>query len=158
MEEKRIYPVLPLRNVVVFPHTVLPIFVGRRRSLAAFEESMKKDKLLVLVTQKVEEEEEPQPEGLYNFGTLAQILQNVKLPDGTERVIVEALKRVKIEKYIKLEPFFEAEVIEINEKFEITPRIEALARVTLDLYADYVRLSKKIPIDSLSAVQEIGDP
>jgi ATP-dependent Lon protease len=158
MEEKKIYPVLPLRNVVVFPHTVLPIFVGRRKSLASFEESMKKDKLLVLVTQKVEEEEDPTPDSLYNIGTLAQILQNVKLPDGTERVIVEAIKRVKIEKYLKTEPYFEAEVTEIDEKFEITPRIEALTRVTLDLYTDYVRLSKKIPIDSLSAVQEIGDP
>lgn len=158
MEEKRVYPVLPLRNVVVFPHTVLPIFVGRRKSLASFEEAMKKDKLLVLVTQKVEEEEDPTPEGLYQIGVLAQILQNVKLPDGTERVIVEAIKRVKIENYTKLEPYFEAEVIEIDEKIEITSKIEALTRVTFDLYADYVRLSKKIPIDSLTAVQDIGDP
>lgn len=158
MEEKRIYPILPLRNVVVFPHTVLPIFVGRRKSLASFEEAMKKDKLLVLVTQKIEEEEDPEPDGLYNIGVLAQILQNVKLPDGTERVIVEAIKRVKIENYTKVEPYFEAEVIEIDEKVEITPKIEALTRVTLDLYADYVRLSKKIPIDSLTAVQDIGDP
>ncbi len=82
----------------------------------------------------------------------------MKLPDGTERVIVEAIKRVKIENYTKVEPYFEAEVIEIDEKVEITPKIEALARVTLDLYADYVRLSKKIPIDSLTAVQDIGDP
>lgn len=158
MEEKRIYPILPLRNVVVFPHTVLPIFVGRRKSLASFEEAMKKDKLLVLVTQKIEEEEDPEPDGLYNIGVLAQILQNVKLPDGTERVIVEAIKRVKIENYTKVEPYFEAEVTEIDEKVEITPKIEALTRVTLDLYADYVRLSKKIPIDSLTAVQDIGDP
>lgn len=158
MEEKRIYPVLPLRNVVVFPHTVLPIFVGRRKSLASFEEAMKKDKLLILVTQKLEEEEDPTPEGLYQIGVLAQILQNVKLPDGTERVIVEAIKRVKIENYTKVESYFEAEVIEIDEKVEITPKIEALTRVTLDLYADYVRLSKKIPIDSLTAVQDIGDP
>lgn len=158
MEEKRIYPVLPLRNVVVFPHTVLPIFVGRKKSLASFEEAMKKDKLLILVTQKIEEEEDPTPEGLYQIGVLAQILQNVKLPDGTERVIVEAIKRVKIENYTKVEPYFEAEVIEIDEKVEITSIIEALTRVTLDLYADYVRLSKKIPIDSLTAVQDIGDP
>lgn len=158
MEEKKIYPVLPLRNVVVFPHTVLPIFVGRRKSLTSFEEAMKKDKLLVLVTQKVEEEEDPTPEGLYEIGVLAQILQNVKLPDGTERVIVEAIKRVKIENYTKVEPYFEAEVIVIDEKVEITSKIEALTRVTLDLYADYVRLSKKIPIDSLAAVQDIEDP
>lgn len=158
MEEKRIYPVLPLRNVVVFPHTVLPIFVGRRKSLASFEEAMKKDKLLVLVTQRIEEEEDPTPEGLYQIGVLAQILQNVKLPDGTERVIVEAIKRVKIENYTKIEPYFEAEVVEIEDKIEITPHIEALTRVTLDLYADYVRLSKKIPIDSLAAVQDVGDP
>ncbi|MCX8095375.1 MAG: endopeptidase La [Caldisericia bacterium] len=158
MEKKTIYPVLPLRNVVVFPHTVLPIFVGRRKSLASFEEAIKKDKLLILVTQKIEEEEDPTPEGLYEIGVLAQILQNVKLPDGTERVIVEAIKRVKIENYTKVEPYFEAEVTEIEDKVEITPKIEALTRVTLDLYADYVRLSKKIPIDSLTAVQDIGDP
>lgn len=158
MENKRIYPVLPLRNVVVFPNTVLPIFVGRRKSLASLEESLKKDKLIVLVTQKVEEEEEPNIEGLYNFGTLSQVLQSVKLPDGTERVIVEAIKRVKIESYTKTDPFLEAEVLEIDEKFEITPKIEALTRVVLDLYSEYVRLSKKIPIDTLTTIQDIDNP
>ena len=158
MENKRIYPVLPLRNVVVFPNTVLPVFVGRRRSLASLEESLKKDKLIILVTQKVEEEEEPDVEGLFNIGTLAQILQSVKLPDGTERVIVEAIKRVKIISYTKKEPFLEAEVLEIEEKFETTPKLEALTRVTLDLYSEYVKLSKKIPIDTLTTIQDIDNP
>lgn len=158
MENKKIYPVLPLRNVVVFPNTVLPVFVGRRRSLASLEESLKKDKLLILVTQKVEEEEEPDIEGLFNIGTLAQILQSVKLPDGTERIIIEAIKRVKIMSYTKKEPFLEAEVLEIEEKFETTPKLEALTRVTLDLYSEYVKLSKKIPIDTLTTIQDIDNP
>lgn len=158
MENKKIYPVLPLRNVVVFPNTVLPIFVGRRRSLYSLEESLKKDKLIILVTQKIEEEEEPDVEGLFNIGTLAQVLQSVKLPDGTERVIVEAIKRIKILSFTKKEPFLEAEVIEIDEKFEKTPKIEALTRVTLDLYSEYVKLSKKIPIDTLTTVQDIDNP
>ncbi|MGQ9844662.1 MAG: endopeptidase La [Caldisericia bacterium] len=158
MENKKIYPVLPLRNVVVFPNTVLPIFVGRRRSLYSLEESLKKDKLIILVTQKIEEEEEPDVEGLFNIGTLAQVLQSVKLPDGTERVIVEAIKRIKILSYTKKEPFLEAEVIEIDEKFEKTPKIEALTRLTLDLYSEYVKLSKKIPIDTLTTIQDIDNP
>jgi len=158
MENKRIYPVLPLRNVVVFPNTVLPIFVGRRKSLSSLEESLKKDKLIILITQRVEEEEEPDVEGLFNIGTLAQILQSVKLPDGTERVIVEAIKRVKILSYTKKEPYLEAEVLEIDEKFENTPKLEALTRVTLDLYSEYVKLSKKIPIDTLTTIQDIDNP
>ncbi|MGB9749542.1 MAG: endopeptidase La [Caldisericia bacterium] len=158
MENKRIYPVLPLRNVVVFPNTVLPIFVGRRKSLSSLEESLKKDKLIILVTQRIEEEEEPDVEGLFTIGTLAQILQSVKLPDGTERVIVEAIKRVKILSYTKKEPFLEAEVLEIDEKFENTPKLEALTRVTLDLYSEYVKLSKKIPIDTLTTIQDIDNP
>lgn len=158
MEYKRIYPVLPLRNVVVFPNTVLPIFVGRRRSLASLEESLKKDKLIVLITQKIEEEEDPDINGLYNIGTLAQILQSVKLPDGTERVIVEAIKRVKVDNYVKTEPYLEAEVLEIDEKFEITQKVEALTRVTLELYSEYVKLSKKIPIDTLSSLQGLDNP
>ncbi len=158
MENKRIYPVLPLRNVIVFPNTVLPIFVGRRKSLLSLEESLKKDKLIVLITQKKEEEEEPEVEDLYEIGTLAQILQSVKLPDGSERVIVEAIKRIKILSYTKKDPFLEAEVYEIDEKFEKTPKLEALTRVTLNLYSEYVKLSKKIPIDTLTTVQDIDNP
>jgi len=158
MENKRIYPVLPLRNVVVFPNTVLPIFVGRRTSLLSLEESLKKDKLIVLITQKREEDEEPNVENLFEIGTLAQILQSVKLPDGSERVIVEAIKRIKIISYTKKEPFLEAEVEEIDEKFEKSPKLEALTRVTLDLYSEYVKLSKKIPIDTLTSIQDIDNP
>lgn len=158
MENKRIYPVLPLRNVVVFPNTVLPIFVGRRKSLLSLEESLKKDKLIVLITQKREEDEEPNVENLFEIGTLAQILQSVKLPDGSERVIVEAIKRIKILSYTKKDPFLEAEVEEIDEKFEKSPKLEALTRVTLDLYSDYVKLSKKIPIDTLTTIQDIDNP
>lgn len=158
MENKRIYPVLPLRNVVVFPNTVLPIFVGRRKSLLSLEESLKKDKLIVLITQKREEDEEPNVENLFEIGTLAQILQSVKLPDGSERVIVEAIKRIKIISYTKKDPFLEAEVEEIDEKFEKSPKLEALTRVTLDLYSDYVKLSKKIPIDTLTTIQDIDNP
>ena len=158
MENKRIYPVLPLRNVVVFPNTVLPIFVGRRKSLLSLEESLKKDKLIVLITQKREEDEEPNVENLFEIGTLAQILQSVKLPDGSERVIVEAIKRIKIISYTKKEPFLEAEVEEIDEKFEKSPKLEALTRVTLDLYSEYVKLSKKIPIDTLTTIQDIDNP
>ncbi len=158
MENKRIYPVLPLRNVVVFPNTVLPIFVGRRTSLLSLEESLKKDKLIVLITQKREEDEEPNVENLFEIGTLAQILQSVKLPDGSERVIVEAIKRIKIISYTKKEPFLEAEVEEIDEKFEKSPKLEALTRVTLDLYSEYVKLSKKIPIDTLTTIQDIDNP
>ncbi len=158
MENKRIYPILPLRNVVVFPSTVLPIFVGRRKSLLSLEDSLKKDKLIVLITQKREEDEEPDVENLFEIGTLAQILQSVKLPDGSERVIVEAIKRIKIISYTKKDPFLEAEVEEIDEKFEKTPKLEALTRVTLDLYSEYVKLSKKIPIDTLTTIQDIDNP
>lgn len=99
--------------------------------------------MIVLITQKREEDEEPDVENLFEIGTLAQILQSVKLPDGSERVIVEAIKRIKIISYTKKDPFLEAEVEEIDEKFEKTPKLEALTRVTLDLYSEYVKLSKK---------------
>ncbi len=153
-----IYPLLPLRNVVVLPYMILPIFVGRNKSLLAVNEAVKSDNLLVLLTQKKEEIEDPKPDELYQVGVLARILQHAKLPDGTERIIVEALRRVKVKKFVKTEPFFEVDIEEVREKIQITPRLEALTRVLSDLFSEYIRLGKKIPIDTLSVLQDTQNP
>src|SRR5947207_14380260 len=97
--ESRAYPVLPLRDIVVFPHIIVPLFVGREKSIRALEEVMKNDALVILATQKNASDDDPSPESIYEIGTLATVLQLLKLPDGTVKVLVEGLERARIEKY-----------------------------------------------------------
>ena len=108
------YPVLPLRDIVVFPHMIVPLFVGREKSIRALEEVMKADKFILLATQKNAAEDDPKPDAVYSAGVLASVLQLLKLPDGTVKVLVEGIARAKVVQYVRTDEYYEAEV-------EITP-------------------------------------
>src|ERR687890_1456761 len=107
--ETHAYPVLPLRDIVVFPHMIVPLFVGREKSIRALEEVMKNDALIMLATQKNASDDDPSPDSIYEIGTLASVLQLLKLPDGTVKVLVEGLERAKIQRYTERGEYYEAE-------------------------------------------------
>src|SRR5499425_1099389 len=106
--ETRVYPVLPLRDIVVFPHMIAPLFVGRKKSILALEEVMRSDTFILLATQKNASDDEPATEAIYEIGTLASVLQLLKLPDGTVKVLVEGVQRAKVVKYTDRADYFEA--------------------------------------------------
>lgn len=158
-EEQQEYPVLPLRDVVVFPHMVIPLFVGREKSIAALDEATEKDKQLFLVAQKDAGNDNPTPEEMYEVGTLATILQLLKLPDGTVKVLVEGTQRAKVIKYTETDKTLSAEV-EIQESETLPEREkEVLARSLTTEFEQYVKLNKKLPpeiLSSLSGIDEVG--
>src|SRR5690554_4239136 len=108
-DRDKVYPVLPLRDIVVFPSMIVPLFVGREKSVRALEEVMREDKHILVVTQKNAQEDDPDPEGIYEIGTIASVLQLLKLPDGTVKVLVEGLHRARIDKYVQTQDYFEAQ-------------------------------------------------
>jgi ATP-dependent Lon protease len=124
----RVYPVLPLRDIVVFPGMIVPLFVGREKSVKALEEVMRDDKHILVVTQKNAQDDDPLPEQIYSTGTIATVLQLLKLPDGTVKVLVEGLSRATIDTYVKTEEYFEAEASPLPEPEEDATELEALAR------------------------------
>ncbi len=151
-------PVLPLRDVVVYPHMVIPLFVGRNKSIDAIEAAMREDKQLLLVAQKEADTDEPGFEDLYQAGTLANILQLLKLPDGTVKVLVEGEKRCKIKKYQELDGYFVADIGEINGKIDISEKEqEVLQRTAISCFDQYVKLNNKIPPEVLNALAGIDD-
>lgn len=127
-KDKKNYPVLPLRDIVVFPHMIVPLFVGRDKSVKALEKAMEDDSNLLLVTQKNSDEDEPQPKHLYNVGTVSSILQLLKLPDGTVKVLVEGKTRAKVDKIKDNGQFFEAVAVDLKEDLKESPELFALAR------------------------------
>ncbi len=158
MSDKKILPLLPLRGVLVFPNMVLHLDVGREPSVKALEEAMLKDNRILLVAQKEAKTDEPKPEEIYDLGTIAQVKQMLKLPGGTIRVLVEGLERGRIKKYIEMEPFFRVEVEELIEDEEKNTEIEALMRSVLYQFEQYIKLSKKIPPETLVTVSAIEEP
>ena len=139
-------PVLPLRDVVVYPHMVIPLFVGRERSIDALDAAMKDSKQILLIAQKDAEIDEPDFTDLYQVGTLANILQLLKLPDGTVKVLVEGAERSKILRYQETESFFSAEVEKINDVFNLSVQEQdVLQRTVINSFDQYVKLNKKIP-------------
>ena len=151
-------PVLPLRDVVVYPHMVIPLFVGRNKSIDAIEAAMREDKQLLLVAQKEADTDEPGFEDLYQAGTLANILQLLKLPDGTVKVLVEGEKRCKVKKYQELDGYFVADIGEINGKIDISEKEqEVLQRTAISCFDQYVKLNNKIPPEVLNALAGIDD-
>ena len=122
MDQSQSLPVLPLRDIVVFPHMIVPLFVGREKSVRALEDVMDDDKQILLVTQKNASQDDPSPEDIYMVGTIATVLQLLKLPDGTVKVLVEGGKRVRLTKFIDDESFFQAEA-------ELIPEIEELSLI-----------------------------
>jgi len=154
----QIFPVLPLRDIVVFPHMIVPLFVGRDKSVRALEDVMKDDKQILLVAQKNASQDDPGEEDIHNVGTIASVLQLLKLPDGTVKVLVEGVERAKIESFIENEEFFQAHAEVIEEKEEETPELEALARSVIAQFEQYVKLNRKVPPEVLVSLNQIDEP
>jgi len=151
--------VLPLRDVVVYPHMVIPLFVGRDKSIDAIEAAMKDDKQILLVAQKQADVDEPEFKDLYRAGTLANILQLLKLPDGTVKILVEGEKRCKVDDYHEIDGYFGAAVSEISDRIEISEQEEeVLQRTVISSFDQYVKLNNKIPPEVLNSLAGIDDP
>ena len=153
-----VLPVLPLRNIVVFPHMIVPLFVGRDKSVKALETVMQDDKEIVLVAQKDEAEEDPSADGIYDVGTVGSVLQLLKLPDGTVKVLVEGTRRTKVKRFLSEEPYFEAEIEPIVESDMGEEETAGLVRTAVSQFESYSKLNKKIPPEVLSSVGQIEEP
>ena len=153
------YPVLPLRDIVVFPHMIVPLFVGREKSVNALEEVKREDKQILLVAQKDAQKEDPQSGDLYDVGTLASILQLLKLPDGTIKVLVEGGQRARVTQFADNDSFLEAEANVIAEAESSEERdLDALRRSVVSQFEQYIKLNKKIPPEVLNTVSQIEEP
>ncbi|MCA0303004.1 MAG: endopeptidase La [Proteobacteria bacterium] len=152
------YPVLPLRDIVVFPGMIVPLFVGREKSVKALEEVMKDDKQILLIAQKNASQDDPGPEDIYTIGTLGTVLQLLKLPDDTVKVLVEGGKRVKIVGYTGRPDFFEATVVEMEEAPTEAAELQAAARTVVSEFENYVKLNKKVPPEVVVSINKIEDP
>ena len=152
------YPVLPLRDIVVFPNMIVPLFVGRDKSVRALENVMKDDKKILLVAQKNAAQDDPSANDIYKVGTVSTVLQLLKLPDGTVKVLVEGVQRAKITSYADNEDFFLAEGELINEDESPTEELEALSRSVVSQFEQYIKLNKKIPPEVLVSLNQIEDP
>jgi ATP-dependent Lon protease len=154
---KGVYPVLPLRDIVVFPYMIVPLFVGRDKSINALEEVMRSDKHILLAAQKNAGDDDPATDAIYPVGTLASVLQLLKLPDGTVKVLVEGTSRARITRYTDNASYFEAEVEQVPEGLGAKDEIEALARSAVTQFESYVKLNKKISPEVLGNVAQIED-
>ncbi|AQX21492.1 ATP-dependent proteinase, Serine peptidase, MEROPS family S16 [Bartonella sp. CDC_skunk] len=152
------YAILPLRDIVVFPHIIVPLFVGREKSICALEKTMVMDNQILLVTQKNASDDDPTSEGLYDVGTIAKILQLLKLPDGTVKVLVEGTARAKINQFIENDDYLQAYVTIAEETKDDDVEIKALSRSVISYFENYVKLNKKISPEIVSAVSQISDP
>lgn len=150
-------PLLPLRDVVVFPHMVIPLFVGREKSILALEEATNGDKQVMLVAQKEASEDMPEPDQLFDYGCVATILQMLKLPDGNVKVLVEGVQRAKVIRYTETEPMYTAEIETIANNSINPTEDDGLARAALSNFDKYVKLNKKIPSEILTSLSGIDD-
>ena len=155
--ESATYPVLPLRDIVVFPHMIVPLFVGREKSIRALEEVMGTDKQIMLATQINASDDDPEPAAIYQIGTIANVLQLLKLPDGTVKVLVEGRARAEIDGYTGREEFYEAMAHPLSEPEEDPVEIEALSRSVVSEFESYVKLNKKISPEVVGAASQIED-
>ena len=151
------YPVLPLRDIVVFPHMIVPLFVGREKSIRALEEVMKADKFILLATQVNATDDDPATDAIFEMGTLASVLQLLKLPDGTVKVLVEGSRRARISNYVRTEEFYEADAEVVGDDQLDRVEVEALARSVVSEFESYVKLNKKISPEVVAAVGQISD-
>jgi ATP-dependent Lon protease len=156
--QTRSVPLLPLRDIIVFPHMVVPLFVGREKSINALEEAMAEDKELLLAAQKKAKTNDPKEGDIFVVGTLGHIIQLLRLPDGTVKVLVEGKRRARIVGYEQTAPYFLAQVEEIEEPAETSVELEALMRSVQTVFENYVKLNKRIPPEMLVSVQTIDDP
>src|SRR3954464_14619876 len=153
-----LYPVLPLRDIVVFPHMIVPLFVGREKSVRALEDVMKDDKQILLVTQKNAAQDDPSTSDIFTVGTIGTVLQLLKLPDGTVKVLVEGGQRARVVSFAENEAFFQAHAEIITETSGTHQEIEALARTVVTQFEQYIKLNKKIPPEVLVSINQIDDP
>lgn len=151
-------PLLPLRDIIIFPHMVVPLFVGREKSINALEEAMEKEKDILLVAQVNAKTNDPKPDDIFKTGTLGTIIQLLRLPDGTVKVLVEGKKRASIVQYITMDRSFTVQVEEIVEDRTISVEVEALMRSLKATFETYVKLNKRIPPEMLASVAVIDDP
>jgi ATP-dependent Lon protease len=151
-------PVLPLRDIVVFPHMIVPLFVGREKSVRALEEVMNDEKQILLLTQKNAADDDPTPDGLHRTGTLATVLQLLKLPDQTVRVLVEGKSRAKVTGFVPRNDFFQATIEHISDDGSQAQETEALVRSVKSNFENYIKLNRKVPAETLASVAQIEDP
>jgi ATP-dependent Lon protease len=152
-----LYPVLPLRDIVVFPHMIVPLFVGREKSVRALEDVMKDDKQILLVAQKNASQDDPSPADIYSVGTIGTVLQLLKLPDGTVKVLVEGGQRAKIAKYVENPNFFQAHAEVLPDQVGDQAEVEALTRTVIGQFEQYIKLNRKIPPEVLVSINQIED-
>ena len=150
-------PLLPLRDVVVFPHMVIPLFVGRPKSIKALEAAMEAGRQIMLVAQKAAGKDEPKAEDLFETGCVSSILQMLKLPDGTVKVLVEGVQRADTRTVTETDEHFHAEVMPVPPEQGATPEVEALRRAVTQQFDQYVKLNKKIPPEILTSIGGIDD-
>jgi ATP-dependent Lon protease len=153
-----LYPVLPLRDIVVFPHMIVPLFVGREKSVRALEDVMKDDKQILLITQKNAAQDDPSPADIYTVGSIGTVLQLLKLPDGTVKVLVEGGQRARLTRFADNDLFFQAYAETITENPGEHQEVEALARTVVAQFEQYIKLNKKIPPEVLVSINQIEDP
>lgn len=151
-------PVLPLRDVVIFPGMITPLLVGRSKSLASLDEAMKKDRLMLVLTQRHMNVDDPAPDDLYETGTIVKILQLMRLVEGTMRILVEGVARGKVTKFFKNKKFFKAAVDVVRPQDDSTQKLEALTRSVSSQFSEYIQLNKRIPDEVLRSVLPIEDP
>ncbi|HEX6601978.1 MAG TPA: LON peptidase substrate-binding domain-containing protein, partial [Solirubrobacterales bacterium] len=157
--ESAVLPVLPLRDVVVFPHMVIPLFVGREKSIRALEQAMEADKRIVLVAQRSAETDDPAAEDLYPIGTLATVLQLLKLPDGTIKVLVEGVDRARVDRIVEKDGTLAGRATVVDPVEGREPReIEAVARSLMGLFEQYVKSNRKLPPELLQTLAGIEEP
>ena len=152
------YAVLPLRDIVVFPHMIVPLFVGREKSIRALEEAVRSDRHILLATQINASDDDPATDAIYTIGTLASVLQLLKLPDGTVKVLVEGAGRAQIESFVRSDEYYEAQALTLADDLGDRVEAEALARSVISEFENYVKLNKKISPEVVSAVTQIDEP
>ncbi|MBI2731800.1 MAG: LON peptidase substrate-binding domain-containing protein, partial [Aquabacterium sp.] len=150
-------PLLPLRDVVVFPHMVIPLFVGRPKSIKALEAAMEAGRQIMLVAQKAAGKDEPKAEDMFDIGCVSSILQMLKLPDGTVKVLVEGVQRANTSAIHDENEYFTADVVPVQPEGNVTPEVEALRRAVTQQFDQYVKLNKKIPPEILTSISGIDD-
>ncbi|MFT5430402.1 MAG: ATP-dependent Lon protease [Myxococcota bacterium] len=154
----RVVPLLPLRDIIVFPYMVVPLFVGRPKSIAALEAAMASDKEVLLAAQKKAKTDSPNPDDIFRMGTLGTIVQLLRLPDGTVKVLVEGKGRTRIKRFSATDPYFQCEVVEVREELDPGVEIEALMRSIQSTFESYVKLNKRIPPEMLVSISTIDEP
>lgn len=157
-EWKEELPLIPLRNIVVFPQMIVPLFIGRSRSVKALEDIMRREKMLIFATQKNEEVEDPGVKDICKIGTLSEVVQMLNLPDGTTKILVEGICRVRVDEFVQETPYFKVRLTRLAEPEEISVEAEALVRTLIKQFENYVKLNRRIPPETLMSIINVDNP